>query len=136
MIKKHPDKHKSTKAHPIVKHMGFANVALVCAGATLTGCASNKQTGLMWGSIVLGVPGFFAGFFHGFITPIAVFPWLALKGLLWLLDLNIGNWTRSISTSQIAAFVDEWALYAPNHTELYPIGYIFGFILFMALTGN
>ncbi len=136
MIKKNPDKHKSTKAHPIVKHMGFANVALVCAGATLTGCASNKQTGLMWGSSVLGVPGFFAGFFHGFITPIAVFPWLALKGLLWLLDLNIGNWTRSISTSQIAAFVDEWALYAPNHTELYPIGYIFGFILFMALTGN
>jgi hypothetical protein len=135
-MNKNSEKSELPLMHRRCMHGGFENVIFVFAATILTGCASNEKSGLMWGASVLGIPGFFAGIFHGLVTPLALLPWLALKGLLWILNLNIGSWAYGISTSQFANFIDQWALYAPNHTELYPVGYIFGLILFMAMSGN
>jgi len=117
-------------------HRKIPIVALVFATTALNGCASNDSSGFIFGASVLGQPGFFAGLLHGLITPIVVLPWLAVKGVLWVLGLNIGHWAKQISSSDLAYVLNDWAIYSPNHSELYPVGYVFGILIIFSTFGK
>jgi hypothetical protein len=101
----------------------FGRILLWILGClVLSGCAANS--GYFTGKDILGIPGFFGGFFHGLITPIVLLPWMLAK-LLWnLFGFGIGYWAR------------EFQLYADVHTGGYPWGYGLGLIVWILPKGG
>jgi len=95
--------------------MTHRNILLCCLAVLLfTGCAS--ENGYFTGRSVLGIPGFFGGFFHGVITPLMLIPWLVAKAIWAIGGYNTGYWAN------------EFQLYASAHTDGYPWGYFIGLI--------
>ncbi len=80
----------------------------------MNGCAS--ENGYYAAGSILGIPGFFGGFFHGLIAPFMLIPWLLAK-VIWA----VGGFTTGY-------WANELQLYASVHTGGYPWGYCIGLL--------
>jgi hypothetical protein len=101
---------------PVSIATGFALLMSGCAGS------QGYWVGAMW------TPGIIGGFFHGFIAPLALGPWLVAKLFAWIFH-GMG-WYGGL-----AWWLDDFQLYASRHEDGYGWGYLFGIGLCM-LIGN